>query len=280
MRINTSLVWLFLLTGSLQAERVHVHRLPDYGDNEGDGVHETREGGVRQVETHESGGGYRRHVDHDQAFIGGGRTRVVSRSYYSFNPRPREYRTWNGHRWNQFYYGDRPYWARYHANNWWWYDPYRSHWTFWYNGYWWWSSPGAVYVYVNDGYYPYDPSVIQVSPPTAMPAGPGDSTYYPPTENATPPSSPQNPGVGTSVWYSPDGKRMVQVVGDKREAYLYETASSAANPIFMKALGENVVSVRFAGGNTDKPLEMQLEFQDRRFARFDASGNPLAAPAF
>jgi hypothetical protein len=156
------------------------------------------------------------------------------------------------------YYGN--HFDRYHHR--WWYDPTVSHWTFWANGYWWWPGPGGVtYVYVNDGYYPYETSNVYVP--------------IPDTPEAPPPSAvPATQATGTeSTLKSPNGERMVQITGENSEAYLYDTTGQ--QPVFLKVLGAGATRARFSGGTKELPLQILIDYLDGRFALFSASGEPI-----
>lgn len=167
----------------------------------------------------------------------------------------------HGFHWYGFYFGPRFYWTRYYADRWWWYDSNFMRWVYWYNGYWWWNGPdGVEYAYVENNYYPYQPGgVVTVKSP----------------ELQAPATNPEaNEG---SAKVSADGNRMVQLFGAQSEAFLYDKTGGQA--LFMKYLAQNVGRVRFSGGANGQPLEILLEFKDGTFAVFDASGNPIEAPA-
>jgi len=164
--------------------------------------------------------------------------------------------------WYGFYFGPRFYWCRWWYGRWWWYDPAVANWVFWYDGYWWWQPPGGpVYVYVDNNFYPYDEaagSVVVKNPEVQPPAA------------GAPPA-----GQG-AVFKSADGRRMVQVSGDRSEAFLYDNTGS--EPTFLRYLGRGVVKARFSGGAGGKPLRILLDFSDGNFAIFDADGQPLDTP--
>jgi hypothetical protein len=155
--------------------------------------------------------------------------------------------------WWGFYHGDRFYWCRFHANRWWWYDPVYTRWVFWWDGFWWWpGANGAMYVYVDNAYYPYENGEVTVQSP----------------EEQAPPEEVPSPSAGSKS-VSPDDKRMVQITGGDSEAFLYDNTTNP--PSYLKYLGKNVEKVRFSGA------QVLVEFKDSTFALFGADGNPLDA---
>ena len=165
------------------------------------------------------------------------------------------------HHWYGFYHGPTFYWTRYHDNRWWWYDSSHSRWDFWGNEHWWWVDPaGAPYVYIDNGYYPYQDSGVTVEQAEDQPA--------PESIPAPDPSGAKD---------SPDGRRTVQIVGAGAQAFLYD--KTASPPVFLKYLGQGVSQVRFSGGNAGAPLQILVEYNDGTFAVFDADGNSRSAAA-
>jgi hypothetical protein len=161
---------------------------------------------------------------------------------------------YDGHvHWYGFYHGPTFYWTRYYGNRWWWYGGGR--WLFWWDGFWWWPGvAGVPYVYIDGSYYPYESPEVTVQHEESLP---------PPTS-----IPPANPGAANK---SPDGRRMVQVIGSEGQAFLYD--STVSPPKFEKFLGADVDKVRFTGGTADAPLQILVEYRDRTFALFDADGN-------
>jgi hypothetical protein len=191
------------------------------------------------------------------------RVEVVPRRYYWHADRGVRYCHYYDGRWHWygFYFGPAFYWTRYYDDRWWWFDASFGRWVYWWDGYWWWWGPdGAEYVYIDNAYYPYDASGV---------------TVVVPETDAAPPALPASSEGSSSV--SPDGRRMVQLVGPKGLAFLYDRSSSA--PVFMKFLGKGVERVRYSGGKDGVPLRLLLEFKDAGFALFDADGAPLDAAA-
>ena len=86
------------------------------------------------------------------------------------------------------------------------------------------------------------------------------------------PAQPSSPGVN---YFSPDGKRMVQIIGPDGAAYLYD--KTTADPSYLKFLAKNVDKVKFTGASAETPTRLLLEFKDGTFALYDADGNPLSA---
>ncbi len=170
---------------------------------------------------------------------------------------------YDGHaHWYGFYHGPTFYWTRYHANRWWWYDTAFSRWVYWGDGFWWWPGPaGVAYVYLDGGYYPYEPggSVVVQKPELQTPAA----------------DAPALDAAAANV--SPDGRRLVQIGGFDADAFLYD--KTATPPSFMKYLGKGVGQVKFSGGSNGQPLEILLQFLDGTFALYDGDGNPKDAAA-
>ena len=184
---------------------------------------------------------------------------------------------WNGHRishhydtfgyhWWGFYVGDRYFSTRYHNDRYWWYDPYWHRWVYLHDGRWWWQdpvTPTVVYVIVDDNYYRYrdDAGTVIVTP---------DPT--PPVE--APPAEPNVPTVpeGRETMYSLDGTRSVQILGDRKEAFLYDLTID--DPEDRKAkgrwLGAGVASAKFVyddkmgddGTPTQAIRQIALTFDD------------------
>lgn len=189
-----------------------------------------------------------------------GTVRVIPRAGSSHRD-PYYYRYHRGSPWYGYYRGSNFYWRRWYSNRWWWYDPALSHWAMWWNGFWWAAGPaGVTYVYVNDGYYPYRADLVPVEPPASMAGRPPDVDV------------PLAPAESTQRYKSPDGKRMVQLVGE--EAFLYDTTS--VNPRFIRFLSGNIEKVRFSGGTHGRPLRILLDFKEgNRFELYDANGSRL-----
>ena len=189
------------------------------------------------------------------------RTEVVPNHYYWHNDKGMRYsHYYDGHNhWYGFYHGPTFYWTRYHGDRWWWYDAGRGRWDFWWDGFWWWPGPGgAAYVYVDNNYYPYEGAGVTVEQAEEQPA-----------PASIPAASAAGGAGGPKV--SPDGRRMIQIVGADEQAFLYD--KTASPPTFMKYLGSGVTQVRFSGGSAGTPSQILVEYKDNTFALFDAEGN-------
>ena len=165
-----------------------------------------------------------------------------------------------GIHWWGFFDGPTFYWTRFWADRWWWYDPGFARWVFWWDGFWWWPGPaGAMHVFLDNGYYPYDSAGVVVRTPAL---------------DQPPQAAPATTALGNSH-ESPDGRRLVQVYGDRSEAFLYD--KTGHSPEFLTYLAGGVEKVRFSGGKEGKPLRVLLDFKDGNFALFDDAGRPLDA---
>jgi len=161
----------------------------------------------------------------------------------------------HGVHWYGFYHGTNFYWTRYYSGRWWWFDPAFTRWTFWWDGYWWWPGPTGYFVYVNDNYYPYQSGAVTVvntetmPAPVAEPAAAADKTFK-----------------------SPDGRRLVKVLGKDAEAFVYDTTGSVQ--VYLNYLGRGVDKIRFSGRRPGETMQILTDFQDGSFALFDMDGNP------
>jgi hypothetical protein len=171
--------------------------------------------------------------------------------------------------WYGFYNGPRFYWTRYEDNRWWWFDQTASRWLSWHDGYWWWHDPAnaaAMYVVVNDSYYPY--AEVAADPALAPGAAPDDSS------SAMSLVDSAGRGVhGNFAKKSPDGSREVQVYGDRREAFLYDL-TGGGDPSFIAFLASGVKHVQFseaAGQN----MQIMLLLLDGSYDVFDADGRSV-----
>ena len=169
---------------------------------------------------------------------------------------------WGAH-WYGFYAGPRFYWTRRWYNRWWWYDPVGARWVYWHSGYWWWQdplAPGALYVYMDGNYVPYGSLVSYAGGPAAS---------VPLTPNP-PPQQVQASTAPVQLYYSDDGSRMAQIVGDDRGAYLYDSSVSGT-PSFLAELSTGASSVRFSSSPVSQILVQRL---DGTWALFDGDGKP------
>ena len=152
------------------------------------------------------------------------------------------YDAWGSH-WYGFYAGPRFYWTRRWVNRWWWYEPVSTRWLYWHAGYWWWQdpqAPGSLYIYNGGSYVPYARYMSQAA---AAPA---------------------------QVYYSPDGTRVAQIVGDDHGAWLYDS-SAGGTPTFLAELSTGVASMQFSSAPVSQILVNRL---DGTWAVFDDDGKP------
>jgi hypothetical protein len=190
--------------------------------------------------------------------------------------------------WYGFYDGPRFYWARYAADRWWWYDAVVSRWLYWNDGYWWWQDPaasGSVYLDIDDSFYAYadtasaaavsaadasaDAAPADARPPAAAPA---DAPAALDASTAAARGVPDNRASASA-----DGTRMVQIYGDRREAFLYDE-TGGAEPRFLAYLAAGVTRVRFSQPPPGQPFDIMVMLNDGTFALFDASGKPELQP--
>ena len=155
-----------------------------------------------------------------------------------------------GYHWYGWYQGDKFFWTRYFAGRWWSYDSDYGRWCFWNDGFWWWQDPyhvGDLYCYNQDSYIPcnYANDTVMVS-------------------------AEDQPGA--TKYLSPDKSRMVKVVGDSKDAFLYDdTDSGSASAIY---LASGVQGVEFSSGQEGGALQIILKIADGSFDMFDGNGNP------
>ena len=156
-----------------------------------------------------------------------------------------------GYHWYGWYLSDGFFWTRYYNHRWWFYDQDKARWCFWDNGFWWWQDPYHVadlYLYNNAQYIPCDSAKDAVV--TTVQTG------------------------NDTVYSSPDGTRMVKIMGDSGDAFLFDTAIPASfNPLY---LASQVTGVKFSNTNDGQPLEIMLTLSDGTFDFFDNQGNPLS----
>jgi hypothetical protein len=151
-----------------------------------------------------------------------------------------------GYHWYGWYVGPRQFWTRYYADRWWFYDSGFNRWCFWNDGFWWWQDPyhvGDLYVYDDDKYVPAEPE-----------GEPVVSTV----ESAD-----------LKSFRSPDGTRLVKIMGDSHDAFLYDTAIPPSfNPQY---LASKAVSAGFSDGSKG-PLRITLTLSDGSSDVFDSQG--------
>jgi len=154
----------------------------------------------------------------------------------------------SGHHWYGFYSGNQYFWTQNYAGRWWWYDTGFNRWCFYNNNYWWWQDPyhlGDLYCYDDDSYIPANSADDQI------------------VVNG-------NESANESVYKSPDGSRVVKLVQNDGDAFLYDTAAVPTfDPIY---LASGVQNVQFSNVNNGRPLEIILTLNDGSFDLFGADG--------
>jgi hypothetical protein len=171
-----------------------------------------------------------------------------------------------GYHWYGWWFGGSYFWTRYYYDRWWWYDPYWHRWCYWHDDYWWWENPynvGVVYVYIDNSYYSYDDAQggAVLKPDPTQPIDP-------------PPQQPAQPADQLQTYYSKDGTRMVQITGQNKDAYLYDTATP---PSFEAVwLGSGVTEVRFQyssdASGTETLKELLVLKDNGSWDLFDGNG--------
>jgi len=154
-----------------------------------------------------------------------------------------------GYHWYGWFVGDSCFWTRFYGGRWWCYDPDNNRWCFW-NGGWWWQDPyhvGDLYLYNYGQYIPCDSAKDPVV--TTVQVG---------TE---------------AVYSSPDGTRMVKVIKDAGDAFLFDTAIPPSfEPIY---LASQVTGVKYSNTSDGSALQVMLTHGDGSYDLFDSQGNPL-----
>ncbi len=185
---------------------------------------------------------------------------------------------WNGHRtchrydtfgyhWWGFYIGNDYFWTRYNNGRHWWYDPYYQRWVYLHDGRWWWQdpvTPTVVYVIIDNNYYRYQDNAgtIITRPDQTQPV------VTPPAE----PNVPTTPAPDQDTMYSLDGTRSVQILGDAKEAYLYDLTATDSNGAAAggRWLASGVKSAKFVyddkhetDGSTSQVIrQIELDYED------------------
>ncbi len=158
----------------------------------------------------------------------------------------------SGYHWYGWYVENNYFWTRYFNNRWWWYDVDYDRWCFWNDGFWWWQDPyhmGDLYCYNDSDYIPCNSADDNVAV-----------------------TVPDNNNIRTFA--SPDNSRIVKVVADTEDAFLYDTSNPPAFKPFYLASG--VQDVMFSDPRNGKPLEIILKLSDLSFDIFDSNGNPYS----
>ena len=166
------------------------------------------------------------------------------------------YRDDDGFHWYGWYMGDSFFWTRRYRDRWWWYDSDQARWDYYDDGHWWWQDPyhvGLVYCYNAGDYIP---------------------DY---TAAAQPVPRPQYQGDRVHAVTSPDGSRVVKVMGGTDDAFLYD---ASADPAFTpRYLASGVKSVEYSDPDSGRPMEIILKLEDGSFDLFDGQGQPYAPQA-
>lgn len=185
--------------------------------------------------------------------------------FYNNGMRHSHYYDHYGVHWFGFYLGDVYFWTRYHSGKLWWNDATRGRSLYYQDGFWWWANPmapGVPYIYRDGRYLRYEPvrGGYRTTPET--------------------PSSPVEAPEDQTSFYSEDGTRLVEIFGEKKEAYLYD--ATGEEPELLAFLAENVEEVQFSGGTEDAALQVLVISVDeeglKSFTLFDAEGIPYGAP--
>ena len=172
-----------------------------------------------------------------------------------------------GYHWFGWYIGDVYFWTRWHNDRFWWYDPYWHRWCYRHGDYWWYQDPDhveVIYIYVNNGYYRYDPAN-------------GGATVTPdPTPPAdVPPGETTAPNEATKMFYSEDGSRIVEISGEGRDAYLRDTNPEPAFEAKWLASGVNDVTFELAESGDLEKITLTTE---GGVESYDPDGNELDFP--
>jgi hypothetical protein len=184
--------------------------------------------------------------------------------FYNGGMRHAHYYDVYGIHWFGFYLGDVYFWARWHSGRLWWRDYSRGRWLHYRDGFWWWMGPsGVVYLYRDGIYLRYE-------------AVRGGYRTRPET-----PSAPEAEPEEETSFYSEDGTRMVEIFGERRESFLYDTTGD--EPELIAFLAADTEEVQFSGGTEDAPLQILVISVDEQglksFTLFDEEGVPYGAPS-
>lgn len=143
-----------------------------------------------------------------------------------------------GYHWWGFYVGSSYFWTRYYNDMYWWYDPYWHRWVYLHDNRWWWQDAGVTYIIVDNNYYRYGDNGGTV----VMTPDPTPPVVVPPAQPNAPAPAPNE-----TMFYSEDGTRSVQILGDRKEAYLYDltVADQEDRKARGRWLGAGVKSAKF-----------------------------------
>ena len=159
---------------------------------------------------------------------------------------------WGAH-WYGWTVGPSFYWTRYNAGYWWWYDPDFGRWCSWHDGWWWWHDTyhvNVAYVYVDGNYVSSNPGTEE--PPAVEPSN-------------------------LRTYKSSDGTRLVKVLGQEEDAFLYDASTPPDfDPVY---LASGVQEVKFSSTNSGRRLQVLVFMRDGSFSLFDDRGNPDSGTA-
>ena len=179
-----------------------------------------------------------------------------------------------GYHWWGFYVGSSYFWTRYDQDRYWWYDPYWHRWTYLHDNRWWWQDNNVTYIIIDNNYYRYgnNGGTVVVTPDPTPPV-------------VVPPAKPNAPAPveNQTMFYSQDGTRSVQIMGDRKEAYLYDLTVADQTDRLARGrwLGTGVASAKFVSddkmGDDGLPTQVlrqiELTFEDpSKSAVADPSG--------
>jgi hypothetical protein len=154
-----------------------------------------------------------------------------------------------GFHWYGWYMKDNCFWTCYFGGHWWFFDTDHSRWCFYENG-WWWQDPyhvGDLYYFNNGEYIPCDSAKDAVVMTVQ-------------TNNQ-------------KVVTSPDGSRTVKIIGDGRDAFLYDnSATPSFSPLY---LASKVTAVKFSNTDNGQPLRIMVTMDNGASDLYDSEGTPL-----
>jgi hypothetical protein len=159
-----------------------------------------------------------------------------------------------GYHWYGWYVGSSYFWTRYYNNSWWFFDSAFNRWCFWSGGWWWWQDPfhvGFLYLYDNGNYVPSQQDTAEADTVQTVDAGSPD------------------------IVYSNDNTRIVKIMGEDRDAFLYD---ATPHPKFTPAyLASHVDSAKFSDTSGGRPLQILVNLSNGNFEIFDHRGQSLKA---
>jgi hypothetical protein len=89
-------------------------------------------------------------------------------------------------------------------------------------------------------------------------------------------TAPVNPS--QQAYDSPDGTRVVKIIGESQDAFLYDNSNPRTfDPVY---LASGVQNVQFSEVANGRPLELVLKLNDGSFDMFDSYGNAYNPGSF